>query len=268
MAFLAAGCLHPDQQCCRCPPVEPLSPGADLFCCAVMQGMGPSVRRLYEQGKSVNGAGINCSFAVHQVSSEVWRAAMVLLNIPWPYQLQNNTWTCCSLLEAAFYAATCHADFAATETLLAVGCHWKRSRHCCRVGHCSGSALCLWHHPGERVQERHLWRALYPAGGSARHGGRPVPAIHPPGHEVRPHARAERLRAVQQGLHPAAAHAGRGCILLKTVNCMVESLFLDAPPEHEMWSGAAVSRCLVAPAGSCLPLDVSASTCRWCLAYT
>lgn len=30
------------------------------------KGMGPSVRRLYEQGKSVNGAGINCSFAVHQ----------------------------------------------------------------------------------------------------------------------------------------------------------------------------------------------------------
>jgi hypothetical protein len=30
------------------------------------QGMGPSVRRLYEQGKAVNGAGINCSFAVHQ----------------------------------------------------------------------------------------------------------------------------------------------------------------------------------------------------------
>jgi Acetohydroxy acid isomeroreductase, NADPH-binding domain len=28
--------------------------------------MGPSVRRLYEQGKEVNGAGINCSAAVHQ----------------------------------------------------------------------------------------------------------------------------------------------------------------------------------------------------------
>ena len=28
--------------------------------------MGPSVRRLYEQGRSVNGAGINCSIAVHQ----------------------------------------------------------------------------------------------------------------------------------------------------------------------------------------------------------
>lgn len=30
------------------------------------KGMGPSVRRLYEQGKKVNGAGINCSFAVEQ----------------------------------------------------------------------------------------------------------------------------------------------------------------------------------------------------------
>ena len=30
------------------------------------KGMGPSVRRLYEQGKNVNGAGINSSFAVQQ----------------------------------------------------------------------------------------------------------------------------------------------------------------------------------------------------------
>jgi ketol-acid reductoisomerase len=30
------------------------------------KGMGPSVRRLYELGKSVNGSGINASFAVHQ----------------------------------------------------------------------------------------------------------------------------------------------------------------------------------------------------------
>jgi len=30
------------------------------------KGMGPSVRRLYEQGREVNGAGINASFAVHQ----------------------------------------------------------------------------------------------------------------------------------------------------------------------------------------------------------
>jgi ketol-acid reductoisomerase len=33
------------------------------------KGMGPSVRRLYVQGKEVNGAGINASFAVHQDKS-------------------------------------------------------------------------------------------------------------------------------------------------------------------------------------------------------
>lgn len=30
------------------------------------KGMGPSVRRLYEQGKTINGSGINSSFAIHQ----------------------------------------------------------------------------------------------------------------------------------------------------------------------------------------------------------
>jgi ketol-acid reductoisomerase len=30
------------------------------------KGMGPSVRRLYEQGRTINGAGINSSYAVHQ----------------------------------------------------------------------------------------------------------------------------------------------------------------------------------------------------------
>jgi len=40
---------------------------ADMDVIAVCpKGMGPSVRRLYEQGKEVNGAGINSSFAVHQ----------------------------------------------------------------------------------------------------------------------------------------------------------------------------------------------------------
>jgi len=33
---------------------------------ACPKGMGPSVRRLYEQGREINGAGINCSFAVEQ----------------------------------------------------------------------------------------------------------------------------------------------------------------------------------------------------------
>jgi ketol-acid reductoisomerase len=35
-------------------------------CLVAPKGMGPSVRRLYELGKSVGGSGINCSFAVHQ----------------------------------------------------------------------------------------------------------------------------------------------------------------------------------------------------------
>lgn len=40
---------------------------ADVDVIAVCpKGMGPSVRRLYEQGKSKKGAGINSSFAVHQ----------------------------------------------------------------------------------------------------------------------------------------------------------------------------------------------------------
>ena len=43
---------------------------ADMDVIAVCpKGMGPSVRRLYEQGKEVNGAGINASFAVHQDKS-------------------------------------------------------------------------------------------------------------------------------------------------------------------------------------------------------
>lgn len=36
------------------------------------KGMGPSVRRLYVQGKEINGAGINASFGVHQVHSLVY----------------------------------------------------------------------------------------------------------------------------------------------------------------------------------------------------
>jgi ketol-acid reductoisomerase len=40
---------------------------SDLNVIAVCpKGMGPSVRRLYEQGRNINGAGVNASFAVHQ----------------------------------------------------------------------------------------------------------------------------------------------------------------------------------------------------------
>jgi len=44
---------------------ETFPPNMDVIA-VCPKGMGPSVRRLYEQGKKVNGAGINASFAVHQ----------------------------------------------------------------------------------------------------------------------------------------------------------------------------------------------------------
>jgi len=54
------------------------------------KGMGPSVRRLYEQGKEVNGAGINASFAIHQdVNGKATDYALgwsVALGSPWTFQ--------------------------------------------------------------------------------------------------------------------------------------------------------------------------------------
>ncbi|RAP30791.1 ketol-acid reductoisomerase [Candidatus Marinamargulisbacteria bacterium SCGC AG-343-D04] len=54
------------------------------------KGMGPSVRRLYEQGKEVNGAGINASFAVHQdVDGKATNVALgwaVALGAPFSFQ--------------------------------------------------------------------------------------------------------------------------------------------------------------------------------------
>lgn len=41
-------------------------PAANNVVMVAPKGMGPSVRRLYEQGKEVNGAGINASFAIQQ----------------------------------------------------------------------------------------------------------------------------------------------------------------------------------------------------------
>ena len=52
------------------------------------QGMGPSVRRLYQQGKSVNGAGINASIAVHQVR----RGAAACAN----KECKSNQWASCA----------------------------------------------------------------------------------------------------------------------------------------------------------------------------
>lgn len=54
------------------------------------KGMGPSVRRLYEQGKEVNGAGINSSFAVYQdINGKATDYALgwsVALGSPWTFQ--------------------------------------------------------------------------------------------------------------------------------------------------------------------------------------
>lgn len=54
------------------------------------KGMGPSVRRLYEQGKSKKGAGINASFAVHQdVSGKAVETALawaVALGSPFVFE--------------------------------------------------------------------------------------------------------------------------------------------------------------------------------------
>ena len=54
------------------------------------KGMGPSVRRLYVQGKEVNGAGINASFAVHQdidgKATDTALAWSVALGSPYTFQ--------------------------------------------------------------------------------------------------------------------------------------------------------------------------------------
>ena len=54
------------------------------------KGMGPSVRRLYEQGKEVNGAGINASFAVEQDidgnAADIALAWSIALGAPFTFQ--------------------------------------------------------------------------------------------------------------------------------------------------------------------------------------
>lgn len=60
------------------------------------KGMGPSVRRLYEQGREINGAGINASFAVEQDvdgrATDIALAWSVGLGSPWTFKttLENE----------------------------------------------------------------------------------------------------------------------------------------------------------------------------------
>jgi ketol-acid reductoisomerase len=62
------------------------------------KGMGPSVRRLYEQGKDVNGAGINSSFAVHQdVSGKATELALgwgIALGSPFMFETSLKSEYC------------------------------------------------------------------------------------------------------------------------------------------------------------------------------
>jgi ketol-acid reductoisomerase len=72
---------------------------ADMDVIAVCpKGMGPSVRRLYEQGKEVNGAGINASFAVHQdVSGKASELALgwgVALGSPFMFETSLRSEYC------------------------------------------------------------------------------------------------------------------------------------------------------------------------------
>lgn len=63
----------------------------DVVLCAP-KGMGPSVRRLYEQGREVNGSGINASFAVHQdvTGHATDRALAWAVGVGSPYVFQTT----------------------------------------------------------------------------------------------------------------------------------------------------------------------------------
>lgn len=63
----------------------------DVVLCAP-KGMGPSVRRLYEQGREVNGSGINASFGVHQdvTGHATERALAWAVGVGSPYVFQTT----------------------------------------------------------------------------------------------------------------------------------------------------------------------------------
>lgn len=95
------------------------------------KGMGPSVRRLYVQGKEVNGAGINSSFAVHQVisTSPLW----------------GGYWYWLMYLVANYVQFT--------------GCWWQSHRCCIGLVHCTWFSIHICNNTRARIQEWHLWRA-------------------------------------------------------------------------------------------------------------
>ena len=178
------------------------------------QGMGPSVRRLYEQGKSVNGAGINCSFAIHQDhtgnAADVAIGWAIAVGAPFAFR-ESISLPFCFMLACFLPSASArgvwnsvevgrepqtivlpsyvppnlsHAVTTMTTTLLPPHLFFCTSRS---------------HHSGVGVQVRHLRGALHPPGCCPRHGGGPLPALHPPGDERRGGVQAERR--VHHGTH-------------------------------------------------------------------
>lgn len=94
------------------------------------KGMGPSVRRLYVQGKEINGAGINSSFAVHQVSFPSF--SLSRLQISWfSWYLTSSVCT---------------------------GCWWESHRCGPGLVRCPWFSFLVCHYTRAGIQKWHLWR--------------------------------------------------------------------------------------------------------------
>lgn len=105
-------------------PPFPLSPQSDKVdfrkdinvVLVAPKGMGPSVRRLYEQGKTVNGAGINASFAVHQVRTAP--ATLALPKLGSPLRATMRSCQCCKPCVSCRFSGL-------------AGLRQSRQSHCC-----------------------------------------------------------------------------------------------------------------------------------------
>lgn len=104
------------------------------------KGMGPSVRRLYVQGKEINGAGINSSFAVHQV---------ILTRL---FSLFGS-FLVVSLPGIIFYLLFC----CGCALSLHAGCGWQSYWRCFGMVRCPWFPFYVCHYIRDGIQERHLW---------------------------------------------------------------------------------------------------------------
>ena len=151
------------------------------------KGMGPSVRRLYEQGKEVNGAGINASFAVHQdatgSASDIAVGWAIAVGAPFAF---------CTTLESEYkrwagwgrvvWEGWYGEGVSGQVWVVGWALLWRTlspTLRPCYLLPCLPAAC------PPAAPQRHLRRALRDPGRRARRGGVAVPALHPRGHEVR-----------------------------------------------------------------------------------